>query len=630
ILTHERSYERKLQEIILSWELEKNLSKEDILYMYLNTIYLGHGTNGVEEAARFYFGKGVGDLTVPEAALIAGLTQSPESLTPVRHAERARTRRSYVLRQMWEKGFITEAAYREAEESEIVLANPRETFPHRGKARYFVEHVRKDLVERYGEDKVYKGGLRVYTTVDLKKQEAAERAARKGIREYDARRKYYRPQRKLAEKDIDGFLSKQAEKLTGSLSPAEVYEAVVVEVDTVKDRVSLRLGDQRAWLRLEPRSRILGEGTEVKKLDEVFARGHVLKVQPTTAAAEEGEDLEVRFETGAEAAVITIDPHSREVHALVGGYDFKINEYDHATQARRQTGSSFKTLVFGAAVEEKIITPATIYLDSPSVFQLHGGKSWSPKNADGQWRGPVSAREGLSSSRNVVSVRILDDVGIPKAIEFARKVGVKSPLVDNYTMVMGSSEMPPIEITNAYATFASGGLLAEPRFLRRVESVHGERDLFTTQTEPVIAPEVAYIVTSLLESAVNGFVDSTGTRRGGTGGVVRSVGHPIAGKTGTTNDSRDAWFIGYTPQVVTGVWVGFSDNRSLGARQYGGNVAAPIFRDYMTAALEGEDKVPFGPPPAGITTARIDPKSGRLARSGGIEEIFLVGTAPTE
>jgi penicillin-binding protein 1A len=630
ILTHERSYERKLQEIILARELEKNLTKEDILYMYLNTIYLGHGTNGVEEASRFYFGKSVGQLNLPEAALLAGLTQSPESLTPVRHPERALRRRSYVLRQLWEKGFIEEAAYREAEASEIVLADPRKTFPHRGKAPYFVEHVRKDLVERYGEDKVYTGGLRVYTTVDLKAQEAAERAARKGLREYDERQKYYRPQRKLAEKDIEPFLKKQVDSLPQTLSPNEVYEAVVIKVDATADRVDVRLGNRTATLRLTPRSRIVGEGPDTKPLDKVLERGHVLKVQPVAAAPADLETFEVRFETGAEAAVIALDPHTREVLALVGGYDFSLNQFDSATQARRQTGSAFKTLVFAAAIEEKIATPATIYLDSPSVFQLHGGQSWSPKNADGQWRGPISVREGLASSRNVVSVRLLDDVGIPRAIEFARKVGISSHLVDNYTMVMGSSEMPPMEITNAYATLAAGGFLAQPRFLKRVESVHGDRELFTTDSKAVIAPEVAYLVTSMLDSAVNGFVDSHGNRRAGTGNVVRSIGHPIAGKTGTTNDSRDAWFIGYTPKLVSGVWVGFSDNRSLGARQYGGNVAAPIFRDFMTAALEGRPKVSFEAPTTGITTARIDPRTGKLARTGGIEEIFLVGTAPTE
>ena len=631
VLTPERAYERKIQEIILARELEQNLTKEDILYMYLNTIYLGHGRHGVREASWFYFGKDVGDIELEEAALLAGITSGPEGASPLRNMERAKQRRAYVLRQMWENGFINEGSYREAVESEIETVPPSETFPHLGKGAHFVEHVRREIIEEYGRDALFEGGLRIHTTLNLEHQEAAERAARRGLRTYDERRDFFRPTDHIEEDAIDSFLADSGDAIGDTLEPATIYEGVVTSVDVDDDAVTVQVGNIETQLQLEPRSRILGEGADKKELDEALSRGDVLRVQPTkTITSESEEPLEVRFETAAEAAVISIDPQTREVVALVGSYKFAQNEYNHATQARRQTGSAFKTLVYAAAIEERILSPASIYLDSPTVFQMPTGDNWSPRNADGEWRGAISVREALASSRNVVAVRVLDDVGIEEAVDFVNRIGVKSEMVPNYTMVMGSSEMPPMEITNTYATFAAGGNLAEPRFLNRVESVRGERDLFQTHSEPVLAPEVAYLVTSLLESAVSGYVDSHGNRRGGTGHTVATIGHPIAGKTGTTNDTRDAWFIGYSPDLTTGVWVGFGDNRSLGPREYGGGVAGPIFRDYKEEVFGDREPLTFEEPLSGITTATIDPTSGKLTRGDGLEEVFLVGTAPTE
>ncbi len=631
VLTPERAYERKIQEIILARELEQNLTKEDILYMYLNTIYLGHGHNGLREAALFYFGKDVDELELQESALLAGMTAGPEGASPLRNPERAEQRRAYVLRQMWENGFINEGSYREALESEIETTPRSVTSPHLGKAPYFAEYIRLKIIDEYGRDTLYEGGLRIHTTLDLEKQQAAEKAARMGLRKYDARQGYFEPARQLDEEEIDEFVAAVADDADGVLRPIEVYEGVITAVDVEEDRVDLRVGEFDANLLLEPRTRILGEGSDAQTLDEALEPGDVIRVQPTSTITHDSEaPVDVRFETAAEAAVISLDPHSREVVAMVGGYDFETSEYNHATQALRQTGSAFKTLVFAAALEDRIMSPASIYLDSPTVFQMYDGTDWSPRNADGEWRGPIRVREALAASRNVVAVRILDDVGISSAINFAQRIGVKSPLVENHTMVMGSSEMPPIEITNAYATFAAHGDLAEPRFLNRIESVHGESEVFQTISEPVLAPEVAYLTTSLLHSAVHGYVDSHGNYRGGTGHTISTIGHPIAGKTGTTNDTRDAWFIGYTPDLVTGVWVGFGDNRSLGPREYGGRVAGPIFREYKSQILGERDPLQFEEPVSGITTAIIDPVTGQLSRGEGTEEKFLVGTAPTE
>jgi penicillin-binding protein 1A len=631
MLTPERKIERKIKEIILARELEKNLTKEDILYLYLNTIYLGHGNYGVEEAARYYFGKSARDLEIEEAAILAGITQSPETLSPKKHPEKALKRRSYVLRQLWEKGFIEEATYRKADDAELVTKRYDTSYPNLDTTPFFVEHVRKMLVDKYGAEKVYTGGLRVHTTVELDQQTIAKGSLREGLRVYDARREFYRPVRQLDAKEIDAFIEKQAKKLAKSaLQTGKVYEAVVVSVDPNKELVTLSLGDVPARLILKPRTRILGDGDDQKKVDEIFERGHVLEVIPQAVEPDDEGSVPVGFRPGPNSALVSIDPKTRDVIAMVGGYSFEENEYDHATQARRQTGSTFKPFVYGAALESKRITPATIYLDSPAVFKMHGGKSWSPKNSDGSWRGAIRVREGLGASRNVVAVRVLRDIGIEKATEFAKRLGVKSTIVQNFTMVMGSSELTPLEITNAYATLASGGIYAEPRFITRVETANGESDTFETRFERVLAPEVAFIISDLMTSVTMGYVDSNGTRRGGTAGALRrGFDREFAGKTGTTNESRDAWFIGFTPQHVAGAWVGFDNNKPLGRREYGGRVAGPIWRDYMKLAHEDLDEKKFEAPSSGITTATIDPATGKLARLEGIEEVFLSGTAPT-
>ncbi|MFW5967283.1 MAG: penicillin-binding protein 1A [Persicimonas sp.] len=631
VLTPERKIERKIKEIILAGELERNLTKEDILYLYLNTIYLGHGNYGVEEASRYYYGKPASELDVDEAATLAGMTQAPERWSPAKHPEEAKKRRSYVLRQLWEKGFIEEAVYREADDEPIETVSYRDSYPHLGEAPYYLEHIRKELIDKYGKEKVYTGGLRVETTLDLQRQRAAKRAVRRGLRDYDARHKYYRPIRALPEDQIDDFAAGQADEIDKQgLNAGETYEAVVTAVDADEERVELKLGNEKARLLLRPRSRILGMGDDEKPLEEVIRRGHIVEVVVLEEKPDDEGSIPCEFHRGPESALVSIDPDTRNVDALIGGYSYKHNNYNHATQARRQTGSAFKPFVYGAALEEKVITPATIYLDSPAVFKLEAGKSWSPKNSDGTWRGPIRVREGLGASRNVVSVRVLEELGIDKATEFAKKVGIESPLTQNFTMVMGSSEMTPLEITNAFATFASGGLYGEPRFIKHVETARGETDTFESRTERVLAPEVAYLINDLLMSVTMGYVDSQGQRRGGTASALRrDFDREFAGKTGTTNDTRDAWFIGYTPQHLTGVWAGFDDNSSLGAGEYGGRVAGPIWSDYMSTIHRDLDEKEFEKPASGITEEVIDPTTGKLAREDGIDEVFLSGTAPT-
>lgn len=637
ILTPEKSPRRKIQEVILARELEQKLTKDDILWLYLNEVYLGHGVNGVEEASQVYFGKHVKDITLEEASVLAGINQGPELLTPHRYPEKALKRRAYVLRQLWQKGFIEEAVYRKADASELKVVPRSSTYPYLGVAPHFIEQVRKELIQRFGEDKVYEGGLRVYTTLDVKVQRDLEGAVVDSIGDYDKRHKLYRPVKKLEPSKVDAFVEEQAKKTRGKLDRTTVYEAVVTQVLSDPPRVDLMVGDVAGRLDLKPHERIFGAGKGAKSVEDLFVAGHVLRVRKIDDDARDPSIAIMRFEEGPEVGAVVMDPLSREIVALVGGVDFATNKFNHATQARRQTGSTFKPFVYAAGVEAKLLTPATILLDSPRSFPLPGGKVYSPKNSDDQWRGPIRVREAMGSSRNASAMLALELLEGPnttrpeKARAFAQRLGLPAEhLTDNLTLALGSSEMTVMEMVNAYAVFASGGMMAAPRLITRVESTRNEAAPIEQRVEPVIAPEVAYLMSSLMISVVQGYTDREGKKRAGTAAIIDKLGRPVAGKTGTTNDVRDAWFIGYTPEYVTAVWVGYDDNRSLGKGEYGGKVAAPIWLAAMKAALKGKPIKKFTPPESGITTATIDPVTGLLARTGGIPEDFVTGTAPTE
>jgi penicillin-binding protein 1A len=637
ILSPEKSLKRKIQEVILSRELEQKLSKDDILWLYLNEVYLGHGVNGVEEAAQVYFGKHIQDLSLEEACVLAGINQGPELLTPHRYPEKALKRRAYVLRQLWQKGFIEEAVYRKADASELKVVQRSSANPYLGVAPHFVDQVRRELIERLGEDKVYAGGLRVYTTLDIKVQRDLEAAVVDSIGDYDGRHKLYQPTQKLDPKKVDAFVNTQAKQTRGKLDRRTTYEAVVTQVVADPPRVDLMIGDVAGKLDLKPHERIFGTGKAEKKVEELFSPGHVLRVKKIDDDVRDPSIAIMRFEDGPEVGAIVMDPLSREVVALVGGVDFATNKFNHAIQARRQTGSTFKPIVYAAALEAGVITPATILLDSPRSFPLPGGKVYSPKNSDGQWRGPIRVREAIGSSRNAASMLVLELLEGPnttrpaKASAFAQRLGLPADkLSDNLTMALGSSEMTVMEMTNAYAVFASGGMYSSPRLIARVESTRNESVPIEQRVEPVLAPEVAYLISSLMTSVVQGYIDHDGKKRAGTASIIDKLGRPVAGKTGTTNEARDAWFVGFTPEYVTAVWVGYDDNRTLGKGEYGGKVAAPIWLAAMKAALKGKPKHDFTPPATGITEASIDPATGLLARTGGIREEFITGSAPTD
>ena len=622
ILTPEKKLKRKVQEIMLARALEQNLSKDDILYIYLNQIYFGHGNYGVQEASRYFFGKDASALSVAEAASLAGLVQSPERYSPLRHPERTRARRTYVLKQMRDKGMIDEATWSAANSSPLkIVKDRREVDPWMDTAPYYTAEVLRELERRFVGKEVAAMGLNVRTGLVVDKQVAADKAVRDGLHDFDASHKLTRAKLSLKGKALEQHHDRMARKIASvGLSPGTVYEAVVTAVKA--EALELRLGTARGTLAAPSGSRT---NADSGKLGQLFSIGDVVGVMVVRSWTADAPDVAFVGEPLPQAALVSIDVKTRRVEALVGGYDFAESSYNRATQAHRQTGSSFKPVVYATALADRVSTPATIWLDAPKPFQLPEGTVWNPKNSDGKYLGPLRLRRALALSRNVVAVRLLEKVGIGRAQEVARQLGIESSLVDNYTMALGSSELTVLEMANAYTTLAGQGERSAPIFITSVDDSFAQ-ELFRAEAtrEQTLPPEVAWLTTQLMTSVLQGGTASK---------VGRAFKRPAAGKTGTTNKSVDAWFVGFTPQKVTAVWVGYDDNRPLGKRAAGGTTAAPIWLSYMQAAHKDLPKEDFPKPAMGIVEARIDPKTGLLApvgSAGGFTEYFLTGTAPTE
>jgi len=630
LLSPERTFKRKFQEIILARRLENRLSKEEILTLYLNQIYLGGGRYGVQEAARYYFGKDVKDLNAGEAALIAGLPQAPEHITPkkAKNSERAKARQKYVLEQMAYHGYITEEEARKWINEPIrIVADP---FPKMGAAPEWVDMVRHELVERYGEEALDKLGATVVVTMDLDLQEIAIKALRDGLRALDARHKFGRPRRKVRKNKIDLELVKLARRLPDSGPEiGKRYEAVVLEVHDSPPELVVDLGKWKASVLLgtEADERFNPDG---KKPSERFAQGDVVRVVLPAPGETENVDAgaaaptgragrTVELAPGPQGAVVIIDPRTREILTLVGGYENRVADFDRATMAKRQPGSAFKPFVYAAAVDTGDFTAASIVNDAPEVYDL-----WKPQNyKKGEFEGPVRLRYALAKSINTVAIRVLHDIGPERAAQLAHEMGISSELPTTLSLALGSGEVTPLEMTNAFATFAAGGLVAAPRAIR---TVAGEA-MPPVETRQVLRPEVAYVLVDMMRSVVE---EGTGRRASG-------LRLNIAGKTGTSNDARDAWFLGMTPDLVVGVWVGFDDNTPLGGKEGGSRAALPVFVDIMTALRERN------PPlrskeftrPANVVEARIDKATGLLAAEGAdpsasYDEVFIEGTVPTE
>ena len=519
LLTPERSYIRKIKEAILAYRIDKSFSKDEILYLYLNQIYLGHGAYGIRAASENYFGKSVDQLSLAEAAMLAGLPQAPSKYSPFSAPEKAKQRQIYVLNRMAAEGYITESKAAEAVDEKLDIQPRRNWYIE--KVPFFTEYVRQYVENKYGPQALNEAGLKIYTTVNLDMQQAAENAVKEGLSDLDKRHSY-------------------------------------------------------------------GVSTKAK----------------------------------TQAAMICLETGTNYVKAMVGGRDFRESQFNRAIQSRRQPGSAFKPIIYAAALD-KGYTPASMLIDSPIVFKGGDGLNWKPKNYKDTFYGPTLLREALTMSRNVVTIKILQDIGVGYAINYARKLGITSPISRDLSIALGSSGVSLLELVKAYSVFANHGELIEPVFITKIEDREGN---VIEETEPVkkrvIEKSTAYLITNLLESVV----------QNGTGKRVKALNRPVAGKTGTTNDLFDAWFVGFTPQYVTGTWVGFDEEKTLGESETGSRAAIPIWLGFMQKTLADKPVLGFSVP-EGVVFSKIDAKTGLLPSpesKNTIFECFKEGTAPRQ
>ena len=616
LLSPERTMRRKVQEIILARQLSQKLSKEEVLTVYLNQIYYGHGRYGCEEAARYFFGKSVRDIDTAEAALLAGLPQSPERLSPRKHPEAAKTRQRYVLGRMLENGYLDRAAGEKLAAEPIRLA--REPGGARGLASEAVDTVARFLVESgaAGEQ-----GATIETTLDAHLQEIARQSLERGLEDLDARQGYRGRSAHLAGKALEKYQAELAKAHPGPLRDGQIIEGIVVRVD--KDapagkagKLLLAVGATEGVVDL---SLELRYGKGPKPLAQRFVPGDLVRVR---AAGErphvEGTPQALALELGPQAAMVVLDPQTRQILALVGGYDYHPGGFDRSQAAHRQPGSAFKPFVYATAIDQGKVTAATLVNDSPEVYDL-----WKPQNYEKEeFRGPIRVRTALAQSINTVAIKVLSEVGIPGVRTLAAAAGITSPMPEDLglAMALGAMTVTPLELANAYATFPSAGQRGETSLVRSV----GGQAIETAPLQPAIKPEVAYIMVSLLRSVID-----EGTARAAAGKLRR----PAAGKTGTSNGQRDAWFVGFTPDLLAAVWVGFDDGQGLGRGEAGARSALPIWLDFMNKALVGRPTRDFAQPP-GVVIQRIDKTSGLLPAAGQetntLDEVFLLDSAPKE
>lgn len=631
-----RTYRRKVREALLSVQLEKTFSKEQILFLYLNQIYLGHGAYGVEAAAQTYFGKPAMELSVAESALLAGLPQAPARYSPVSHFERAKARQKYVLERMHEEGYIDESQLVDALNAELgIQATEENTF---AKAPYFTEHVRRYLLKNYGRDFLYRGGLKVYTTLNLDMQVSAREAIKKGLRALDRREGYRGPVKHLMPTEIKDFKMEALEKFASDPPQvSSVVEAIVEEINDKTKEILVWIGEDTGhlpfsgmkWAR-KPNPKVPYYAARVKKPSDVLTKGDVILVRLLEKAPESSPEREVTAgrqessqsgivwkvaleqSTEVEVALFCMAPETGEVKAMVGGRDFAVSQFNRAVQSRRQPGSAFKPLIYAAALDWGM-NPGEIIVDAPYISDDNpDDRVWKPKNYKEKFFGPTLFRSALAKSRNVITVKILRKIGVRYAIEYAKNMGIESPLSPDLSLALGSSGLSLMELTRSYSVFANGGMLVKPIFVNRIMDRSGQ---IIEENQPeateVIPKETAFIMTDLLKAVV----------QEGTGWRIKALRRPVAGKTGTTNNLWDAWFIGYTPGLATGVWVGYDDRKAMGKGETGSRAASPIWLSFMSDVLKGRPVVDF-PIPEGVVFAKIDAKTGFLAGPYSQKTVF--------
>jgi penicillin-binding protein 1A len=611
-LSKERTLARKFNEMLLAFKIESNLTKDQILELYINQIYLGQRTYGFAAAAQTYFGKRLGELDLAESAMLAGLPKAPSRYNPIANFKRAKIRQQYVLRRMRELQMISEEELVAAGEQAIAVKKEANEFPVH--AEHFAEMVRQVLYERY-QDEAYARGLRVYTTLRVSHQEVAYAATRHGVREYDRRHGYRGPEgyAELPEKPSEEALEDALQETTDS---DDIYAAVVAEASPRLVRAYRRGGE---WVEIRDEglkfaSRALGDKASPAQR---IRRGAIIRVQ-----RDEKGRWQITQLPAVEASLVSMDPRDGAIRALVGGFDFGRNQYNHVTQALRQPGSSFKPFIYSAALE-KGFTAATVINDAPLTFTAAqtGSELWEPKNFDGKFEGPMRLRTALSKSKNLVSVRILQAITPQYAQDYVARFGFDPKLHPPYlTMALGAGSATPLQMVAAYGVFANGGYRVTPYFIERVEDAKGNV-LMAAQpkaagagAERVIDERNAFIMTTIMRDVM----------RTGTGARALKLGRSdIAGKTGTTNEFLDAWFCGSVSELVAVAWIGFDTPHSLGRNETGAQAALPIWMAYMGTVLEGIPEQPLVPP-AGVVALHVNPDTGlRIAEAqSGVVDYF--------
>ena len=635
LLDAERSYKRKIREALLARKLEQELSKDEILELYLNHIYFGHGRYGIQEAARDNFGKNAKDLTIAEGALLAGLVAGPESFSPRRDMKRSLSRRAFVLTQMHEKQFLNDQQYEAANAEPVRLAPSVEV--NSELAPEAVESARRMLLDLEPEG-ARRGGYTIQTTIDPKLQEAARKALREGLLAYDKRHGLTGALKvpvAQAAASVKGKGPKPAAKDlpfegTPSFERHKVVIGVATGADDAQGTIDVKVGTVTGAVKLSDYERYNPQGLAAS----VFApAGSLLRVSLLAPVPEEAHTsitttttstplakVPLRLESGPEGALVAIDTRTRNVLAIVGNYEAANGGLDRSTQAKRQPGSTFKPIVYSYALHSRIFTPATLIDVRPGTFGLY-----HPSNYEG-WTAsdPLRLREVLANSVNIGAVRVLEQVGPANVVEWGHALGIGSVLKPDLSLALGSYEVEPIELCGAYATFAAGGVYEEPRLVTRILGPDG-REVALKQPPPprrVLDDAEAYVTTNMLTSVIDH----------GTGARARELRRPLAGKTGTSNQSKDTWFAGYSTEIATVVWVGYDDGKPLGGGESGAQTALPAWISFMKVAHEQKPPSEF-PRPAGVVTVRIDKQTGKLpldSEANTMDEVFLAGTEPTE
>lgn len=652
-LSPEKSYSRKIKELFLAIEIEKKLTKDQILNRYLNQIYLGQGTYGVESASLIYFGKHAKDISLGEAAILGGLPRSPSRENPISNPIACRARQRYVLKRMRDVGFINENEYQRALKEDVKVKNKVKEV--RWSSPYFSEYVRRYLLEKYGKKALYEEGLKVYTTIDSQAQFSAQKAVDHGLEKVDKRMGFRNPQqnfpnemtrqaflneshKKIVEETYDFKFLKADGKLnspvdakeTTPLKKDQTYPALVMGKDKARKNILVQVGNKSGtisptnyqWTREANPTEIYKEKIIRDPFRELSV-GDLIDVQYLG-----GESFGLDQKPLVQGSLLSYRLPDGAIHSMVGGYDFYStrSEFNRATQAVRQPGSTFKPIIYGAALE-KGVTPASMIVDSPIVYKDTSEKdelekSWKPDNYGSVSYGDTSLRSALAHSRNIPTIKLLQHIKVQAAIDFARKLGIKGKLNNDLTLALGSSGITLDELTSSIAVFANQGKKTSPYFIRKIENRNGEKieEHQDLSGEQIITPQIAFLVSSLMRSVIDF----------GTGASLKALGRPVAGKTGTTSDYKDALFVGFIPQMISSVWVGFDENQQVGPAETGTRAAAPIWLEYMQAATKDMEIQDFAVPEK-ITQVTVDAETGNLPNSRSkklISEYFIEGTAP--